>query len=130
MKFSRRNLCPFLAFAFLMTAGNLVPRASAQAEKNIYVVVHIDVIPPPAGLGPVNAMLKEFASDSRKDTGNIRFELLVQDGKPNHFVLLEVWQSRAAFDAHNGAEHTRRFREKIQPNLGSPFDERLNMLAP
>jgi quinol monooxygenase YgiN len=99
---------------------------TGQQPKNLYVVTLIDVIPQPTGLGEVNKLLLQFAADSRKDAGSIRFDVVVQDGRPNHFVLLEVWQSREAFEAHNAAAHTRTFREKIQPSLGSPFDERLN----
>jgi quinol monooxygenase YgiN len=98
----------------------------SQPPKNLYVVTLIDVIPQPTGLGEVNKLLLQFAADSRKDAGSIRFDVVVQDGRPNHFVLLEVWQSREAFEAHTAAAHTRTFREKIQPSLGSPFDERLN----
>jgi quinol monooxygenase YgiN len=39
-----------------------------------------------------------------------------------------VWENRAAFDAHLEAEHTREFRGKLQPMLGSPFDERLHVM--
>ncbi|HEY3825090.1 MAG TPA: antibiotic biosynthesis monooxygenase [Bryobacteraceae bacterium] len=46
----------------------------------------------------------------------------------NHFTIVSVWQSKEAFEAHSAAEHTKRFREKIQPMMGSPFDERLHNL--
>lgn len=114
-----------LALLFAVFAPILV---SAQQQKSVYVVTLIDVIPIPAGLGDVNKLLLQFAADSRKDPGVVRFEVVVQDGRPNHFVIIEVWQSREAFEAHSGAAHTRTFREKIQPSLGSPFDERLNAL--
>jgi len=39
---------------------------------------------------------------------------------------VEVWQSREAFEAHDASPHTRAYREKLQPMLGSPFDERLH----
>jgi quinol monooxygenase YgiN len=59
----------------------------------------------------------------------VRFEVLQQD-RPNHFTIIEVWQSKEAFDAHTASEHTKRFREKLAPRLGSPFDERLHNLVP
>jgi quinol monooxygenase YgiN len=74
--------------------------------------------------------LRQFSSDSQKDRGVVRFELLIQEGRLNHFTILEVWQTHDAFEAHSSAEHTKRFREKIQPMLGSPFDERLHSLLP
>jgi quinol monooxygenase YgiN len=39
---------------------------------------------------------------------------------------VEVWESQKAFEGHESAEHTKKLREKIQPMLGSPFDERLH----
>jgi quinol monooxygenase YgiN len=96
------------------------------AEKSVYVVTIIDVIPLPGGLGPVDALLRQFASDSRKDSGCMRIEVVRQQGRLNHYMILSVWNSQADFDAHTASPHTRAFREKIQPSLGSPFDERLH----
>jgi quinol monooxygenase YgiN len=67
--------------------------------------------------------------DSRKDPGAVRFEAFQQEGHPNHFTIFEVWQTRKAFDAHLAAEHTKRFRQALQPMLGSPFRERLHTLV-
>jgi quinol monooxygenase YgiN len=39
-----------------------------------------------------------------------------------------VWKDQAAFDAHLASPKTREFRNKIDPLLGSPFDERLHRL--
>jgi quinol monooxygenase YgiN len=96
------------------------------AEKSVYVVTIIDAIPSPGGLGPVDALLRQFASDSRKDPGCTRIEVVRQQGHPNHYMIVSVWSSQVDFDAHTAAAHTRVFREKIQPSLGSPFDERLH----
>jgi hypothetical protein len=32
-------------------------------------------------------------------------------------------------EAHEGAAHTKKFREQIDPMLGSPYDERLHTIA-
>ena len=37
-------------------------------------------------------------------------------------------ETRQAFDAHLAAAHTKRFREKLQPMLGSPYREGLHRL--
>ena len=106
-----------------------VPDANAQTPgKNVYVVTHVDIAGNPATVTEATRLLREFSADSQKDQGVVRFELLLQDGRLNHFTIVEVWQTREAFEAHAGAEHTKRFREKIQPMLGSPFDERLHGL--
>jgi quinol monooxygenase YgiN len=99
-----------------------------QAADDLYVVTHVDLVPPHAA--PGKALLLHFADDARKDTGAIRVELLQDTGRPNHFTLVTVWQNQKAFDDHLAAAHTRAFRSKLQPMLGSPFDERLHHLTP
>jgi|SRR5258708_31172544 quinol monooxygenase YgiN len=88
----------------------------------VYVVTHLDILGP-ANTEKATPMLRQFVSDSRKDSGNVRFEMLQQNGRANHFTIVEVWQTRQAYEAHNAAEHTRQFREKVQPILGSPWDD-------
>lgn len=113
---------------FLLLLACIGWSATAQSAKNLYVVTHVDIIAPGGKLDEPLALLREFAADSRKDPGVMRFELLQQDNRHNHFTIVEVWQTRDAFEAHSAADHTKRFREKIQPMLGSPFDERLHNL--
>jgi len=114
-----------------MALCGLMQIAAAQTPgKNIYVVTHVDIAGTPAIVAEATRLLREFSADSQKDQGVVRFELLIQDGRLNHFTIVSVWQTREAFEAHAGAEHTKRFREKIQPMLGSPFDERLHSLVP
>jgi quinol monooxygenase YgiN len=124
------GLCGLICIAgavFLSTASNV---AAQTPDKNLYVVTHVDIAGTPAVVAEATRLLREFAADSKKDPGAVRFELLLQDGRLNHFTIVEVWQTRDAFEAHLGAEHSKRFREKIQPMLGSPFDERLHGLLP
>lgn len=71
-------------------------------------------------------LLRTYASDSRKDPGAVRIEVLEEDGKPNHFTLVEVWRDKKAYEAHIVLAHTKEFRAKLFPMLGSPYDERLH----
>jgi quinol monooxygenase YgiN len=113
-----------------MALCGLIQTAGAQTPaKNVYVVTHVDIAGTPAIMAEATKLLREFSADSQKDPGVVRFELLIQDGRLNHFTIVSVWQTREAFEAHSGADHTKRFREKIQPMLGSPFDERLHALV-
>lgn len=109
--------------ALLLFAASLV--LSAQDPK-LYVVTHVDLTPNYIADG--TALLQKFAADSHKDKGVVRFELLVDVGRKNHFTIVSVWENQAAFDAHLEAAHTRQLREKLQPMLGSPFDERLHYI--
>jgi len=101
----------------------VVSRGQEPADK-LFVVTHVDLTPNYAAEG--SKLLQQFAADSRHDPGVVRFELLDDNARSNHFTLVEVWENSKSFEAHEAAEHTKRFREKLQPMLGSPFDERLH----
>ena len=96
-----------------------VPRVAGA----IYVVTHADAIPPAKDDAMV--LLKQLAEVSRHDDGNVRFEVLQQRSRLNHFTIVEIWRDQKGLDAHVMAAHTRQFREQFQPMSGSLYDERL-----
>ena len=97
---------------------------ASTADDGIYVVTHVDIMPTYTADG--TKLLRQFGADSRRDQGAVRFEVLREPSRPNHFTIVAVWQNQAAFEKHLAADHTRTFRGKLQPLLGSPFDERLH----
>jgi quinol monooxygenase YgiN len=118
--------------AFLATAvlsGFCTQAAAQEADERLYVVTHVDVLGQ-NGAAEAAKMLHEFAADSRKDQGSVRFEVLRDPVRLNHFTIVEVWRTPQDFEAHLAAPHSKTFREKLQPMLGSPFDERLHKLLP
>jgi quinol monooxygenase YgiN len=100
--------------------------AFAQSGR-LYVVTYVDVYPNFAA-GTADALTQEVAA-SKKDAGFVRYEFMRDVSRTNHFAIVEVWQSRQAYDAHLTQPHVKKFRETIQPWLGSPFDERLYNLV-
>jgi len=106
------------------------PPAQAPPTGPVYVVTHVDIIGGQPGVAEAIRLMHDFAAESLKDKAASRFEILQQDSRFNHFVMLEVWASREAYDAHNSKEYARTFREKIGPMLGSPFDVRLHTKLP
>ena len=105
------------------TALSIGPIDAPSARGGIYVATHVDVIPPRKDDGV--AALKRLSEDSRRGEGNLRFEVVQQINRPNHFTVVEVWKSRKAFDAHAMAAHVREFRDKLTPMSGALYDERL-----
>src|SRR5262245_45935622 len=96
---------------------------TAGATGMVYAVTHVDVIPPRKddSLG----LLKQLAEESRKEPGNLRFDVVQQTNRPNHFTVVEIWKDRTAFDTHGMAPHTWKFREQLAPMSGALYDERL-----
>ena len=100
------------------------PAIGAYAGNGaVYVLTHVDVFP--AGKDQTIEMLKELAAASRKEPGNLRFDVLQQDGHLNHLPVIETWRDARAHDAHVMAEQTRAFRAKLVPLQGALYDERL-----
>jgi quinol monooxygenase YgiN len=95
----------------------------ARVAGAIYAVTHADAIPPAKDGAMV--LLKQLAEMSRRDDGSVRFDVLQQRSRLNHFTIVEIWRDQKALDAHVIAAHTRQFREQFQPMSGSLYDERL-----
>jgi quinol monooxygenase YgiN len=107
----------------LWTSG---PSSARQDEPDgsLVVVTHVDVMPKFTAEG--RELLRGFAAASRKDEGAVRVEVFEEIGRPNHSTVVEAWKARKAYDDHLAADHVRSYRAKLQPMLGSPFDERLH----
>ena len=113
----------------LLLCGALIGPRPARAQGEMYVVTHIDTIPDTSGKAPTAAqLLRQLAADTAKEPGCVRFEVLQQADRENHFTVIGVWKDEKSFHDHEAAAHTKRFRDAIQPMLGSPFDERLHHL--
>ena len=123
---TRRPFLCLLAIAMLASCG-LATHALAQGQAThdrIYVVTHVDIIPPKAADG--TKLVQQYVVDTRKDPGLVRVEAGSEISRGNHISIVEVWQNQKAFDEHVAAAHTRQFRQQIDPMLGSPYDERLH----
>lgn len=102
----------------MSVGGRDTPRAGALA-----VVTHVDV--PGALKDAVVPLLREHSEASRREAGNLRFEVQQQGNRPNHFTVVELWADPKVHEAHVMAGHTRQFRDKLGPMVGALYDERL-----
>jgi quinol monooxygenase YgiN len=99
---------------------------SDAGSQTVTVIAHVDVAPNPA----VPPMLRSLAEASRKEPGNLRFDVYTHTMRGNHFTVIETWRDQAALDAHVAATSTRRYRDELQPLTGSPLDERVFTRVP
>jgi quinol monooxygenase YgiN len=102
-------------------ALSTAPEVAASELSTFNVVTHVDVIPNPQAAG----LLTRLAEASRKEPGNLRFDVVQHAMRANHFTVIERWRNRAALDEHAAAAHTRQYRDEIGPLTGSPLDERV-----
>jgi quinol monooxygenase YgiN len=119
-------IAALLAASWCLTHRAPAIVAAEVDDEPICVVTHVDVMPTHTVAG--RKLLREYANEARKDPGASRVEVFEEVGRPNHSTLVTIWKGRKAFDAHLETESTRAFRGKLQPMLGSPFDERLHKL--
>ena len=94
----------------------------ASANRNaVYVISHVDFgnYPP----GPM--LLQKHAEESRRDEGNLRFDVLQGTVRMNHLTIIEAWQNQKALEAHETAAHTKQYRDVLGPVTGSPVDQRI-----
>ncbi len=105
------------------TTLSVGPIASTVAAGAVYVLTHVDVIPPRKDDGI--AALKQLAAAGRAGQGNVRFEVVQQTSRPNHFTVIEIWANATAVGAHSMAAATRQFRDALAPMTGALYDERM-----
>jgi quinol monooxygenase YgiN len=104
-----------------LTAGSA---RGVVAEETLCVVTHVDVMPKFTAEG--RELLRQFAAASRKDAGSVSIDVFEELSRPNHSTVVESWKTRQAYEDHLSLDHVRAYRGKLQPMLGSPFDERLH----
>lgn len=135
----RRTLAVAVLLVSVAVAGTLAYQAQAQQAAApaaapaqppgpVHVVTFVDITPNNREAG--TAFCKQYAADTRKDPGVTSVELLAQTNRPNHLVIYEVWQNQAAFERHEALAHTKDFRAKMAPIIGSPFDQRPHYVVP
>lgn len=98
---------------------------SARAAEPVTVMTYIDAIPDqfvPQNEEKAQVLLKQMNADTQNEPGLIAFTILRETGRPNHFALLEMWKSEGDYATHLAAAHTRKFRNELQPLIGSPYD--------
>jgi quinol monooxygenase YgiN len=98
-------------------------RPTTAERDAISVVTHVDV--PPQRTNETEMLLRTLADESRRDEGNLRYDVFQQTASRNHFTVVAVWKDAKAFDSYQKKPHTRQFREALGPMLGAPYDERL-----
>jgi (4S)-4-hydroxy-5-phosphonooxypentane-2,3-dione isomerase len=71
------------------------------------------------------------ATHSRKEPGNLRFDLVRSNTTPNRFALYEVYLDDAAVQAHMATPHYARWRAEVEQHLETPrISERFASVFP
>lgn len=112
----------FIAGAAVLIA--LVGGAAHAQNDAVYVVTYVDVMP--NATNPGAAMLRHYRDASRKESGNLRVDVLQEIARPNRFAILEIWKDKVASEAHDQAVTSTGLVEKLKTVGNAPFDRRIN----
>jgi quinol monooxygenase YgiN len=93
-----------------------------EGRGTIYAVTHIDV--PGNARDAALALLRPFADHTRGDPGTLRYDVVHQSNRTNHFTSIAVWTDQKSADENQRAAHTRTFRAGLNPLLGALYDQR------
>ena len=87
--------------------------AEEAVNTPVYAVTYLEVAPPSAAQAA--SLARQYAEASRKEAGNVAFDMLAEIGRPNRLAILQAWRDKPALDAHVAAASTAAFRDKLQP---------------
>jgi len=62
----------------------------------------------------------ENARNSRKEPGNIRFDVLQAEDESSRFLLYEVYQTKDDFAKHQQTEHYLRWKQTVAEAMAQP----------
>ena len=82
----------------------------------VAVTVHVK---PPFTNQFIDAIL-DNAHNTRKEPGNVRFDVLRAEEDPNRFLLYEVYKRKEDFAAHQQTEHYLRFKNGVADWMAQP----------
>lgn len=71
------------------------------------------------------------AAESRKEPGNLRFDVVRSVETPTYFSLYEVYNDEAAVAAHQATPHFAKWRAEVEALLTTPrISERFKSISP
>lgn len=60
------------------------------------------------------------ARNTRKEAGNLRFDVLQADDNPCHFLLYEAYKQKEDFTSHQQTGHYLRWKQTVADHMAQP----------
>ena len=74
----------------------------------------------PENINDFLAVTREYASLTRQEKGNVRYDVLQSDEDSTCFVIYEAYQSKDDFLAHRDTVHSLQWKERIESWMARP----------
>ena len=84
----------------------------------IVTIVHVHV--KPEHVSAFIEATRENHERSVQELGNLRFDVLQDDGDPNKFVLYEAYATAASAAAHKETAHYQKWRDTVENWMAKP----------
>jgi quinol monooxygenase YgiN len=118
-----RTVALLLFITVTTSLGAQAPRpvTPPATDQTFYSVAYIEVRS--SARATAIQALKLYKESIRANTASLRTELFEQADRPGHLLLVETWQSQAAFDSGT-AMFRKRLMDSIEPLRVSGWDQR------
>ena len=124
-----RSLTSVLIVLSLSVIAGAQMSTPAALDTAVQVVTYIDLEPTQAG--SASSLLVKQVQEEQRNAGCITVALIEENGRPNHFVLIERWRTASDLNTVRNSVTYKQFRINLQPSLASPLDDRMgHQVAP
>jgi|SRR5215208_535054 len=83
-------------------------------------IVHVHVSVKPDFVNAFKQATVENATNSVKEPGIARFDVIQQTDDPTKFILVEIYKTAEASGAHKETAHYKRWRDTVMPMMSAP----------
>ena len=83
-------------------------------------IVHVHVGVKPEFVEAFKQATVENATNSVKEAGIARFDVIQQTDDPTRFILIEIYKTAEASGAHKETAHYKRWRDTVMPMMAEP----------
>lgn len=112
-----------LTLIALAVAASAGARAQVPGTEAPRVVTYIEVMPSSADTAI--GILRRGAAASRKEAGNLRYEILQHAERHGELAILEAWSDAKALAAHDDGAAAKVLRGELNPLRIGYFDQRI-----
>ena len=118
-----RILQSTLAAVAIVAASIAGARAQVPGTEAPRVITYIEVMP--SSLDTAVGILRRGAAASRKEAGNLRYEILQHAERRGALAILEAWSDPNALAAHDDGAAAKVLRGELNPIRIGYYDQRL-----
>lgn len=77
------------------------------------------IVVKPAHQEELEKVFHTVVDETRKEAGNVSYDLHQDVSNPLKYTILEVWKSQDAIDEHNNSNHFKAFVEAVEGKVDS-----------